>query len=77
MLTSDNKVGGWVKKGQNYDDVPKPEFSNFLSLKRRFKDLVAFRIQFRPAQYIQADLYHRIFLYNTFDDSIINRKIGA
>jgi hypothetical protein len=21
MLTSDDKVGGWVKKGQNHDDV--------------------------------------------------------
>ena len=21
MMTSDNKVGGWVKKGQNHDDV--------------------------------------------------------
>ena len=21
MMTSDDKVGGWVKKGQNYDDV--------------------------------------------------------
>ena len=21
MMTSDDKVGGWVKKGQNHDDV--------------------------------------------------------
>ena len=21
MLTSDDKIGGWVKKGQNHDDV--------------------------------------------------------
>ena len=21
MITSDDKVGGWVKKGQNHDDV--------------------------------------------------------
>ena len=35
MMTSDDKVGGWVKKGQNHDDVilewslseqPKPLF---------------------------------------------------
>ena len=31
MMTSDDKVGGWVKKGQNHDDVIlECPLSNFL-----------------------------------------------
>ena len=36
MMTSDDKVGGWVKKGQNHDDV-------ILEWSRTKKILVAVR----------------------------------
>ena len=42
MMTSDDKVGGWVKKGQNHDDVilECPLRMNLKSIKRKKKSCV-------------------------------------